>query len=345
MTVDMRTRYLGLELSGPAVPSASTLSSRIDTLKRLQDAGASAVVMQSLFEEQIEHEELEIHRFLEAGSDSNAEASTYFPELEDYNTGPDAYLAHLEATKQELEIPVIGSLNGSSSGGWVRHAKLIQDAGADALELNVYVVAADPADTAEGIESRYLDLVQEVRSSVSIPLAVKVGPYFTAFANMAHRLVRAGADGLVLFNRFLQPDIDLETLGVDPTLHLSSPEEVRLPLRWIAILKGRVDASLAATTGVHTAADAMKLILAGADVTMMASALFEHGPERLAEVLAGVRTWLEEREYVSLEQAKGSVSQASCPDPDAFERSNYMRVVTSYTSAFDWRGSAVEPRA
>jgi dihydroorotate dehydrogenase (fumarate) len=345
MTVDMRTRYLGFDLSGPVVPSASTLSSRIDTLRALQDAGASAVVMQSLFEEQIEHEELAIHRFLEHGVDSNPEASTYFPDLEDYNTGPEEYLRHLEETKRELEIPVIGSLNGSSAGGWVRYAKLIQDAGADAIELNVYLVAADPADTATRIETRYLDLVEDVRRSVSIPLAVKVGPYFTAFANMARGLVGAGADGLVLFNRFLQPDIDLETLGVDPALHLSSPDEMRLPLRWIAILRGRLDASLAATTGVHGWEDAMKLILAGADVTMMASALFRHGPGRLTEVLEGVRTWLEERGYASLEQAKGSVSQAASPDPDAFERSNYMRAVTTYTSPYDWRGAAVEPRA
>ncbi|HEX2425847.1 MAG TPA: dihydroorotate dehydrogenase-like protein [Actinomycetota bacterium] len=345
MSVDLTTRYLGLQLSGPVVPSASTLSSRIDTLKRLRDAGASAIVMQSLFEEQIEHEELAIHRFLETGVDSNPEASTYFPELEDYNTGPDQYLRHLEDTKRELDIPVIGSLNGSSAGGWVRYAKLIQEAGADALELNVYVVAADPEDTSGAIEDRYVDLVEDVRGSVSIPLAVKVGPYFTAFANMARNLVAAGANGLVLFNRFLQPDIDLETLDVDPSLHLSSSDELRLPLRWIAILKGRVDASLAATTGVHGWEDAMKLILAGADVTMMASALFQHGPRRLTEVLDGVRTWLEEREYVSLEQAKGSVSQASCPDPDAFERSNYMKAVVNYSSPYDWRGTPVEPRA
>jgi dihydroorotate dehydrogenase (fumarate) len=345
MTVDMSTRYLGLELSGPVVPSASTLSSRIDTLKRLRDAGASAVVMQSLFEEQIEHEELAVHRFLETGTDSNPEASTYFPELEDYNTGPDQYLRHLEQTRRELDIPLIGSLNGSSAGGWIRYAKLIEDAGADALELNVYVVAADPADTAETIEARYLDLVASVRASVSIPLAVKVGPYFTAFAHTAQRIVDAGADGLVLFNRFMQPDIDLDTLEVDPALCLSSSEELRLPLRWIAILKGRIDASLAATTGVHEWHDAVKLVLAGADVTMMASALFRHGPERLTEVLAGVRRWLEEREYASLEQAKGSVSQVSCPNPDAFERSNYMKAVVNYSSDYDWRLSAAEPRA
>lgn len=342
---DLRTRYLGLELANPVVPSASTLSSRIDTLKRLQDAGAAAVVMQSLFEEQIEHEEIEIDRMLEAGAHSFPEAITYVPELEDYNIGPDAYLRHLEQTKEELEIPVIGSLNGASKGGWVRHAKLIRDAGADALELNIYYVAAHPNLTSAEVEQRYIDLVAAVRSSVEIPLAVKVGPFFSSMANMARRLVEAGADGLVLFNRFLQPDIDLETLGVDPTLHLSTSEELRLPLRWIAILRGRVDASLAATTGVHTWQDAMKLILAGADVTMMASALFKHGPEHVRTVVDGIRTWLDEHEYASVEQAKGSVSQAACPDPVAFERSNYMRALVSFTSPYDWRIVPSEPKA
>ncbi len=240
MTVDLTTRYLGLELANPVVPSASTLSQRSDTLKRLQDAGAAAIVMQSLFEEQIEAEEIQIDRVLETGAESFAEARTYLPELDDYNVGPDAYLRHLEQTKRELEIPVIGSLNGSSEGGWTRYAHLIQEAGADALELNVYYVAADPDTTSAEVEQRYLDLVADVRSSVTIPLAVKVGPFFSSMANMARRLVEAGADGLVLFNRFLQPDIDLETLAVDPTLHLSTSEELRLPLRWIAILHGRV---------------------------------------------------------------------------------------------------------
>jgi dihydroorotate dehydrogenase (fumarate) len=301
--------------------------------------------MQSLFEEQIEREELEIHQLLETGAESFQEATTYLPELEDYNVGPDAYLRHLEQTKKELRIPVIGSLNGSSDGGWTRYARLIQDAGADALELNVYYVAADPTQTSADVEQRYLDLVAEVRSTVSIPLAVKVGPFFSSMANMAMRLVEAGADGLVLFNRFLQPDIDLETLAVDPTLHLSTSEELRLPLRWIAILHGRVDASLASTTGVHTAEDAVKMILAGADVTMMASALFRNGPEHLGVVLDGVRSWLEEREYASVNQARGSLSQRSSPDPAAFERSNYMRAVVSFSSPYDWRAAPSEPRA
>jgi len=345
MAVDLTTRYLGLELANPIVPSASTLSQRSDTLKRLEAAGAAAIVMQSLFEEQIEREELEIHHVLETGAESFQEATTYLPELEDYNVGPDAYLRHLEQTKQELHIPVIGSLNGSSDGGWTRYARLIQEAGADALELNVYYVAADPSQTSADVEQRYLDLVAEVRSTVTIPLAVKVGPFFSSMANMAIRLVEAGADGLVLFNRFLQPDIDLETLEVDPTLHLSTSEELRLPLRWIAILHGRVDASLASTTGVHTAEDAVKMILAGADVTMMASALFRNGPEHVGAVLDGVRDWLEEREYASVDQARGSLSQQASPDPAAFERSNYMRAVVSFTSPYDWRASPSEPRA
>jgi len=337
MSADLRTRYLGLELANPVVSSASTLSSRIDNLVRLQDAGASAVVFQSLFEEQIEHEEMALHRVLEYGTESFAEATTYLPEMEEYNTGPDEYLRHLEASKRELAIPVIGSLNGASEGGWVRYAKLIEDAGADALELNVYYIAADPDETGEQVEQRYLDLVAEVRSSVKIPLAVKIGPFFSSVANMARRLVEAGADGLVLFNRFLQPDIDLETLAVDPTLHLSTSEELRLPLRWIGILRGRVDASLAATSGVHTAEDAVKLILAGADVTMMASALFIHGPEHVSTIVRGIATWLDEHEYESLEQAKGSVAQVNVADPAAFARSNYMQMLVNFTSPYDWR--------
>jgi dihydroorotate dehydrogenase (fumarate) len=337
MSADLRTKYLGLELRNPIVPSASTLSSRIDNLKRLQDAGAAAVVFQSLFEEQIEHEELQIHSLLETGANTFAEAASFLPEMDDYNTGPDEYLRHLETSKKELEIPVIGSLNGASAGGWVRYAKLIQDAGADALELNVYFVAADPEMTGEQVERRYVDLVSEVRSSVTIPLAVKVGPFFSSMGHMARRLVQAGADGLVLFNRFFQPDIDLETLSVDPTLHLSTSEELRLPLRWIAVLSGRVECSLAATTGVHAWEDAVKLLLAGADVTMMASALFKNGPEHVGTVLDGVQRWLDEHDYTSVEQMKGSVSQINVADPVAFARSNYMQMLVNFTSPYDWR--------
>jgi dihydroorotate dehydrogenase (fumarate) len=337
VSADLRTTYLGLELRNPVVPSASTLSSRIDNLKRLQDAGASAVVFQSLFEEQIEHEEIQIQRVMEQGTESFAEAMTYLPEMEDYNTGPDEYLRHLEASKHELEIPVIASINGVSEGGWIRYAKLMQDAGADALELNVYYIAADPDLTSEEVESRYANLVAAVRGSVSIPLAVKVGPFFSSMGHMARRLVEAGADGLVLFNRFFQPDIDLEKLEVDPTLHLSTSEELRLPLRWIAILRGRVEASLAATSGVHTWEDAVKILLAGADVTMMASALFRKGPEHVASVIEGLARWLDEHEYESVEQMKGSMSQQNVPDPVAFARSNYMQMLVNFTSEYDWR--------
>ncbi len=345
MSVDLRTHYLGMELANPLVPSASTLSSRTDTLRRLEGAGAAAIVLYSLFEEQIEHEEMQVHGLLEMSAESNPEARSYFPELEDYNTGADAYLRHLEATKAELQIPVIGSLNGISVGGWTKYAKRIQDAGADALELNIYFVAADPDLTSADVEQRYLDLLAAVRESVSIPLAVKVGPYFSSMANMARRLVQAGADGLVLFNRFLQPDLDLDTLKVDPTLHLSTPEELRLPLRWIAILRGRVDASLAATTGIHRAKDALKMLLVGADVTMMASALYRNGPEHLKATLDGVREWLEEHEYESVEQMKGSVSQIACEDPVAFERSNYMHALVNYISPYDWRMVPGSPQA
>ncbi len=343
MTVDLGTDYLGIALRNPLVPSASTLSQRAGTLQRLQDAGASAVVLQSLFEEQIEHDELETHRVLETGADAFGEALSYFPELDDYNVGPDAYLRHVESSKRELEIPVIASLNGASLGGWIRYAKLLEEAGADAIELNVYLLAADPRVRGDEIERRYVDLVSAVKESIRIPLAVKVGPYFSSMANMAVRLAEAGADGLVLFNRFLQPDIDLETLDVDSTLHLSTSDELRLPLRWIAILRGHVACSLAATTGVHTAADATKLLLAGADVTMMASALYHHGPEHLTTVLAGLETWLEERGYDSVRQAKGSLRRDASPDPSAFARANYMKMLTSYTSPFDWRGLPGSP--
>ena len=337
MSADLRTTYLGLELANPLVPSASTLSARIDNLQRLQEAGASAIVMQSLFEEQIEHDELQTHRVIETGAESFPEALSYVPEVEDYNTGPDEYLRHLEASKEELEIPVIGSLNGASTGGWIRYAKLIQDAGADALELNVYFVASDPDERGHEVEQRYLDLVQAVRSDVTIPVAVKIGPFFSSMANMARRLDEAGADGLVLFNRFLQPDIDLETLRVDPTLRLSTSDELRLPLRWIAILHGRVSCSLAATSGIWTADDAIKLLLAGADVTMMASALFRHGPEHLHTVLEGVRTWLDEHGYASVEELRGSASQANVGDPVAYARSNYVQMLVNFSSPYDWR--------
>ena len=328
---DLTTTYLGLPLRNPLVPSASPLGADLDVLKRLEEAGAGAVVLPSLFEEQIEHEELEVDRLLSSGTDSFGEALSYFPELADYRTGPETYLEHVAAAKEALSIPVIASLNGISPGGWTRYARLMAEAGADAIELNDYFVAADPAVPAAAVEATLLELVRAVRAATDVPLAVKVGPHFSAFANLATQLVAAGADGLVLFNRFVQPDIDLDTLEVKAQVHLSTSAELLVPLRWIAILRGRVDGSLAGTGGVHTAADAVKLLLAGADVTMLASALLLHGPGRLAEVLRGVEQWLDEREYVSVGQLKGSLSQASCPDPAAFERAGYMKALVAYT--------------
>lgn len=329
-TPDLRTTYLGMELSSPLVASASPLSASLDALRRLEEAGAAAVVLQSLFEEQLEHEELHVHHVMEAGAGAQPEACAYFPELDDYNTGPRAYLDHLEAARTALEIPVIASLNGASPGGWVRYARLLEDAGASAIELNAHIVPTRLSVTGAEVEARYLELVADVRQETSLPLAVKLGPFFSSLPDIATRIVRAGADGLVLFNRFLEPDIDLDALEVVPTVRLSTSEELRLPLRWIAVLRGRVPCSLAATTGVHEAADALKLLLAGADVTMMASALLRHGPDRLRQVREGIAAWLTEREYESVDQLRGSMSQRSIADPGAYERANYMKALTGY---------------
>jgi dihydroorotate dehydrogenase (fumarate) len=333
MSADLRTKYMGIELANPLVAAASPLSGTIDGLLALEDAGAAAVVLQSLFEEQIEHHELEVHSILEASTDSFPEARNFFPGLDDYNTGPESYLQLVEQAKSQLRIPVIASLNGISRGGWTRYAKLIEEAGADALELNIYFVTADPGVGSAEVESRYVDLVSAVAGSISIPLAVKVGPYFSAMANMATRLAAAGARGLVLFNRFLYPDISLTRMKVVPTLHLSSSEEALMPLRWIAILSGRVPVSLAASSGIHTVHDVVKLVMAGADVTMMASALLRRGPDHLKQVIAGLRGWLDEHEYESVMQMKGSMSRSSSPEPAAFERANYMRSLVDFTVA------------
>jgi dihydroorotate dehydrogenase (fumarate) len=329
--MDLTTRYLGLQLANPLVASASPLTGHFERMRRLEEVGIAAVVLPSLFEEQIAFDDLTIHRALEA-TYGHAETFEYYLELDEYNAGPRFYLDYLEAAKQALSIPVIASLNGGSQGSWVRYAKRLEEAGADALELNVYYVPADPDTTSAEVESRYVDLVAAVREAVAIPLAVKVGPYFSALANMARRLVAAGADGLVLFNRFLQPDFDLDTMTVVPRLQLSTPDEVRLPLRWIALLRGKVDASLAATSGVHTSEDAVKLLLAGADAVMLASALIRHGPDYASMLLDGLAVWLEANGYASVEEAKGSMSQQASPDPAAFERANYMQAVVSYSS-------------
>ena len=328
--MDLRTRYLGIALKNPLVPSASPLSESVDNLRRMEDAGASAVVLQSLFEEQIEQEARTIDHYLRHGTESYAESLSYFPELEEIRFGPDEYLEHVRRAREAVKIPVIASLNGSSVGGWTDYARLIEEAGAAALELNLYYVPADLGVTSVEVEKRHLEIVQQVRGAVRLPLAVKIGPFFSALGHMAGKLAGAGANGLVLFNRFYQPDIDLEELEVRPNVLLSTPQAMRLPLRWVAILSGRVSCSLAATGGIHTHEDALKMILAGADVTMLCSALLRHGIEHLADVLAGMTHWLEEHEYASLDQMKGSMSHSACPDPTAFERLSYMKALTGY---------------
>ncbi len=328
---DLSTDYLGLRLRNPLVASASPLTGSLDSLHALEEAGVGAVVLPSLFEEQVVHEAMIFgyHEADEAAFNPEAHGG-YFPAMDDYNTGADRYLDLLVAAKRELSVPVIASLNGTTDGGWTHYATALQGEGADAVELNIYHLAADPTRTAAQVEDRYLRLVEKVRSEISIPLAVKVGPFFSSPGNMARRLAAAGADGLVLFNRFYQPDIDLETFDVAPDLELSSPVDMRLVLRWIAILRGRVDAYLAATSGVHDGAGAVKMVLVGADVVMMASALLRYGPGHLATVLADFANWFDERSYESVNQARGSVSQASVPDPTAFERANYVRTIASY---------------
>jgi dihydroorotate dehydrogenase (fumarate) len=330
---DLRTTYLGLPLRSPLVASAGPHTGTLAGMRELAEAGVAAIVLPSLFEEQIVHDALSVHGALEAGAGTTAEApGGWFPELRDYNTGPDRYLTLLEEAKEAVAVPVIASLNATTSGGWVRYARLLEQAGADALELNVYVVAADPTRTGAEVEAAYLELVADVRSVLSIPLAVKLSPFFSSFAHMAAAVVDAGADGLVLFNRFYQPDVDVDTLAVMPTLQLSTSAEGRLPVRWIAILRDQLGdrASLAATTGVHTAADAAKALLVGADVTMMTSAVLRNGPHHVADVEADLCTWMVEHGYDSVSQLRGSVSHGVAEDPSAFERATYVRTLTSY---------------
>ena len=329
---DLSTTYLGLTLKHPIVPSASPLSYTLDGMRRMEDAGASAVVMYSLFEEQIAHEAAELNHYLAYGTESFAEALSYFPDTGSYNLGPDGYVELVRKAKAALRIPVIGSLNGISTGGWMSYAKKIEEAGADALELNVYYIPTDPKLSANDVESRYLEVLEAVKKTLRIPVAMKLSPFFSSLANLAHRLDAAGADGLVLFNRFYQPDIDLETLEMKPNVILSTPHALRLPLRWIGILHGRVRASLAATSGIHTAPDALKMLMAGADVTMMCSALLKHGPGHIKNVLEEMNRWMEEHEYASVKQMKGSMSQKSVADPSAFERANYMKTLQSFSA-------------
>lgn len=328
--IDLSTKYLGLNLKNPLVASASPLSKKAETVKKLEDAGISAVVIYSLFEEQITHESRELDYFLTRGTESFAEALTYFPEMETYNIGPEKYLDHINKLKNSVQIPIIGSLNGVSTGGWVDYAKKIEEAGADALELNIYYIPTEFETTADELEDAHIDLVKDVKKTVNIPVSVKLSPYFTALPNFARKLVKAGADGLVLFNRFYQPDLNIEDLVVEPNLVLSTSNELRLPLRWIAILYGSLDTSFALTSGVHTSQDILKGVMAGADVTMMASELLEKGPNRVRGLITEMQLWMEQHEYQSISQMKGSMSQKSVAQPAAFERANYMKTLQSF---------------
>jgi len=325
--VDTSTTYLGLRLRTPLVASASPLSQELDGIRRLEDAGASAVVLYSMFEEQLRQESAELEYHLSAGTESFAESLTYFPQPSEFRTGPEGYLDHIRKAKQAIGVPVIASLNGATLGGWAKYASEIEQAGADAIECNIYFVPANMEISGSEIEQTYIDILRETKISVHVPVAVKLSPFFSNMANMAKQLDRTGADGLVLFNRFYQPDIDLEDLELRPNVLLSTSQALRLPLTWIGILYGRVKASLAATSGVHRAEDVIKLLMVGADVTMLCSALLRNGIDHLRHVERGLLEWMEAHEYDSVRQMQGSMSQIRCPDPSAFERAQYMRAV------------------
>jgi dihydroorotate dehydrogenase (fumarate) len=327
--IDLTTTYLGLRLRTPLVASASPLSQELDGIRRLEDAGASAVVLYSLFEEQLRQESLELEHHLAAGTDSFAEAATFFPQPSEFRLGPDGYLKHIQQAKKAVSVPIIASLNGTTVGGWIQYAKLIEQAGADALECNIYSIPTDPELTSSAVEQEYLDILKAVKSVVTIPVAVKLSPFFSNMANMAKRLDEGGANGLVLFNRFYQPDINLDELEVQPNVLLSTPQALRLPLTWIGILFGRIQASLAATSGVHGPEDVVKLLMVGADVTMLCSTLLRNGINHLRHIEQGVVEWMEKHEYESVQQMKGSMSQIRCPNPSAFERAQYMKAVKS----------------
>ena len=327
---DLSTSYLGLSLKNPLVVSPSPLCEDLGAIRKMEDAGASAVVLHSLFEEQLTLNSQDLDRFLTSGTESFAEALSYFPDMGQFKLGPEAYLEHIQKAKKAVKIPIIGSLNGVSTGGWVSYAKKIEQAGADALELNVYYIATDPDMSGPQVEQMYADLVRDVRGSLKTPIAVKLGPYFSSMASVARRLDQAGANGLVLFNRFYQPDFDLEKLEVTPNLNLSRSEELRLRLCWVAILSGRIKADMAITGGVHTAEDVIKSMMAGAKVAMMTSALLKNGVEYLKTVREGIAAWMEKHEYASIRQMQGSMSQKSVAEPAAFVRANYMKVLRSY---------------
>jgi len=328
--IDLTTKYLGMTLKNPLVVSASPLSAEVGNLRRMEDAGASAVVLPSLFEEQIQVESNTLDHFLWQGTESFAESLTYMPDMAGYKLGPDGYLEHLRSAKQAVKIPVIGSLNGVSTGGWVGYAKKIEEAGADALELNIYFIPTDAEMSGGHVEQMYVDLVAQVKASIRIPVAVKIGAYFSSLPNMAKRLDQAGANALVLFNRFYQPDFDLEALEIVPNLILSTPHELLLRLNWVAVLYGKVKADLAITGGVHSGLDVLKSMMAGASVAMMTSALLRNGIGHLATVQTELLKWMEEHEYESIHQMRGSMSQRAVADPSAFQRANYVKVLSSY---------------
>jgi dihydroorotate dehydrogenase (fumarate) len=327
--MDLSTTYLGMKLRTPLVPSASPLSEDPDNIKRMEDAGASAIVFHSLFEEQIRASSYEPHEGLPRARQPYPEALSYFPEDARFEVTHEDYLAHIAQAKKEVKVPIIGSINGSTFGSWLTYAKQIEQAGADALELNIYSLPTDPAISADEIETGYLTILASVKAQLKIPVAVKLSPYFTNLSQFARRLEDTGADGLVLFNRFYQPDIELETREVFPRVVLSTPTAMRLPLRWIAILRGHIRASLAGTSGIHRATDALKMLMAGADVTMLCSALLARGIEHIGVVEREMREWMEQHGYDSVEQLKGCMSQEKCPDPAAFERAQYMRGVST----------------
>jgi dihydroorotate dehydrogenase (fumarate) len=328
--MDLTTTYLGMTLKNPLVASASPLSEKVETAKKLEEAGIAAIVMYSLFEEQIIHESMELDHYLDYGTDSYSEALTYLPDMGRYSIGPDKYIEQIKQLKQAVSIPIIGSLNGVSAGAWIDYARKIEGAGADALELNIYYLPFEVDLTSEELENTYINFVSKVRSKITIPLAVKIGPYFSGLANVCTRLVDAGADALVLFNRFYQPDIDLEELEIYPNLVLSTSQELRLPLRWIALLHGRVETDFALTTGVHTAEDALKAMMAGAKVAMLASELLEKGPARVSQILADMEKWMKSHDYESILQMQGSMSEKANHNPHALRRSNYIKVLNSY---------------
>jgi dihydroorotate dehydrogenase (fumarate) len=339
--MDLSTTYLGLKLKNPLVPSSSPLSRKMSGLRQMEDAGASAIVLFSLFEEQITLESQTLNNYLTQGVDSFPEALSYFPEASVYEKGPDEYAEHIQKAKSSLDVPIIASLNGVSTGGWIKYAKNVEEAGADALELNIYYLPTDPNLTGAQVEQIYVNILQDVKKAVNIPVAMKLSPYFSSLANLAQQLTEAGASSLVLFNRFYQPDLDIENLEVVPHLLLSTSAELRLPLRWIAILYGRIEADLALTTGIHTVEDVLKGLMAGASVTMMASELLRNGTGRIGEVLIDMERWLTEYEYESIAQLQGSLSQINCSEPAAFERANYMRVLSSFAPDYQWRTGAL----